>query len=156
MNGNDINNFDLLLLSIKENVTSILIIWFLGCTIVGGIFIYLAIIYKGFSIGYTISAIIAVLGVKQGVIVALSSLVLQNIIFEYLKELRDCGVKGLRFDAAKHIGLPNDGVDFFKNGQNTGYLMKTVIINKKCPKLEVNLILGFLISLKKIIQSYIA
>lgn len=77
----DINNFDLLLLSIKENVTSILIIWFLGCTIVGGIFIYLAIIYKGFSIGYTISAIIAVLGAKQGVIVALSSLVLQNIIF---------------------------------------------------------------------------
>lgn len=39
---------------------------------------------------------------------------LQEIIFEYLKELKKCGVKGLRFDAAKHIGLPNDGVDFFK------------------------------------------
>lgn len=77
----DINDFNLLSLSIKENVTSILIIWFLGCTIVGGIFIYLAIIYKGFSIGYTISAMIAVLGSKQGIIVALSSLFLQNIIF---------------------------------------------------------------------------
>lgn len=39
---------------------------------------------------------------------------LQNIIFRYLHELKLCGVKGLRFDAAKHIGLPKDGVDFFK------------------------------------------
>lgn len=39
---------------------------------------------------------------------------LQEIIFAYLKELKECGVKGLRFDAAKHIGLPSDGVDFFK------------------------------------------
>ena len=38
---------------------------------------------------------------------------LQEIIFRFLKELKNCGVKGLRFDAAKHIGLPRDGVDFF-------------------------------------------
>lgn len=42
---------------------------------------------------------------------------LQTIIFRYLKELKECGVKGLRFDAAKHIGLPNDGVDFFKKAR---------------------------------------
>lgn len=79
--SNSINNFNLLGLSIKENVFSILIIWFLGCTIIGGVFIYIAIIYKGFSIGYTISAIIAVLGIKQGVTVSVISLLLQNIIF---------------------------------------------------------------------------
>lgn len=39
---------------------------------------------------------------------------LQNIIFRYLYELKSCGVKGIRFDAAKHIGLPKDGVNFFK------------------------------------------
>lgn len=44
----------------------------------------------------------------------LSNPYLQAIVFRYLKELKDCGVKGIRFDAAKHIGLPNDGVDFFK------------------------------------------
>ncbi len=77
----EINKFSLLILSIKENVLSILIIWFLGCTIIGGIFIYIAIIYKGFSIGYTIAAIIAVLGIKQGFIIAVISLLLQNIIF---------------------------------------------------------------------------
>ena len=35
-------------------------------------------------------------------------------ISAFLKELKDCGVKGLRFDAAKHIGLPSDGIDFYK------------------------------------------
>ncbi len=39
---------------------------------------------------------------------------LQKIIFRYLNELKECGVRGFRFDAAKHIGLPNDGVDFFE------------------------------------------
>lgn len=76
-----IDSMSLLLLSIKENVFSIIIIWFLGCTIIGGIFIYVAIIYKGFSIGYTISAIIAVLGIKKGVLISLISLLFQNIIF---------------------------------------------------------------------------
>lgn len=77
----DINNLNLLALSIKQNATIILITWFLGCTIIGGIFIYIAIIYKGFTLGYTISAMIAVLGIKQGIIISIISLLLQNIIF---------------------------------------------------------------------------
>ena len=76
-----IDNFDMLFLSIKENISTILIVWFLGCTIIGGVFIYLAIIYKGFTIGYTISAMIAVLGTKQGILISILSLLLQNIIF---------------------------------------------------------------------------
>jgi len=44
----------------------------------------------------------------------LSNKDVQNMIFKYLDDLKECGVKGLRFDAAKHIGLPSDGVDFFK------------------------------------------
>ena len=44
----------------------------------------------------------------------LKNLKLMKIILDYLKELKDCGVKGFRFDAAKHIGLPRDGVIFFK------------------------------------------
>lgn len=80
-NSENINKMELLFLSIKQNVLFIILIWFLGCTILGGIFIYLAIIYKGFSIGYTISAIIATLGIKNGTIFALISLFMQNIIF---------------------------------------------------------------------------
>lgn len=79
--SDNINKLDLLFLSIKQNAFLILLIWFLGCTIIGGIFIYIMVIYKGFAIGYTISAIIAVLGVKTGTIFSIASLLLQNIIF---------------------------------------------------------------------------
>ena len=71
----------LLFFSIKENVFSILIIWFLGCTIIGGIFIYVAMIYKGFFLGYTIAAMMAVLGIKQGIFISLISILFQNIFF---------------------------------------------------------------------------
>lgn len=45
----NINRIELLLLSIKQNACFILLIWFLGCTIIGGLFIYAAILYKGFA-----------------------------------------------------------------------------------------------------------
>ena len=80
-NLNNINRFEMLCISLKENILFIIVIWFLGCTIIGGVFIYVAILYKGFSLGYTISALIAVLGVRHGALVAITSLLLQNIIF---------------------------------------------------------------------------
>ena len=60
-----IDRFELLRLSIKENTT----------------IIYLAIIYRGFCLGYTIYAIISVLGMKQGIIISVISILPQNIIF---------------------------------------------------------------------------
>lgn len=76
-----INRLDLLMLSLKRNCTLILIIWLLGCTIIGGIFIYLAILYEGFLLGYTMSALIAVLGVRNGILFSITSLLIQNLIF---------------------------------------------------------------------------
>lgn len=43
----DLNTLNLLFSSLKENIIFIILIWFLGCTIVGSIFIYLAVCYKG-------------------------------------------------------------------------------------------------------------
>ena len=77
----DINKTDLLAQSLTKNVLSILLIWFLGCTIIGSIFIFVAIVYRGFSLGYTISAIIACLGIKKGCVFTILGLVLQNIFF---------------------------------------------------------------------------
>ena len=70
------DRLELLGISFKENFITILIIWLLGCTVIGGVFIYVTIIYKGFAFGYTIAAIIAVLGVKAGTIVAIVSLMI--------------------------------------------------------------------------------
>lgn len=43
----------------------------------------------------------------------------QSAIYDYLKEMVDCGIDGFRFDAAKHIETPNDLAkyrsDFWKN-----------------------------------------
>ena len=48
--GANINRIDMLILSIKDNVKIILLIWFLGCTIIGGFIIYIAVLYKGFAL----------------------------------------------------------------------------------------------------------
>ena len=60
-----INKNELLIQSIKENLIFVLIIWFLGYTLFASFLIYAAMIYKGFSIGYTASSIIATLGAKS-------------------------------------------------------------------------------------------
>ena len=39
----------------------------------------------------------------------------QNIIKTYIAELKTCGVDGIRWDAAKHIGLPSEGDSFWAN-----------------------------------------
>lgn len=39
----------------------------------------------------------------------------QAIIKAYIAELKACGVDGIRFDAAKHIGLPSEGDNFWAN-----------------------------------------
>lgn len=92
--SSDINRKILLKQSIKQNLQFILLIWLLGCTILGSFLIYIAIAYKGFSIGYTISAIIASLGIKKGIIFSIMSLLLQNLIFlPILFILSESGIK---------------------------------------------------------------
>ena len=39
----------------------------------------------------------------------------QSIIKAYVAELKACGVDGIRWDAAKHIGLPSEGDSFWAN-----------------------------------------
>lgn len=63
--SDEINKTVILTQSIKQNLVFVGIIWILGCTLLGSFLIYVAILYKGFSIGYTASAIIATLGVKS-------------------------------------------------------------------------------------------
>ncbi len=44
----------------------------------------------------------------------------QNTVKNYLNELKGVGVEGFRFDAAKHIGLPSEGDNFFSMVKSTG------------------------------------
>ena len=38
---------------------------------------------------------------------------IQGYVLNYLKDCIDCGVDGFRFDAAKHIGVPSEGSQFW-------------------------------------------
>ena len=44
----------------------------------------------------------------------------QNVVYGYLQSLKDIGVDGFRFDAAKHIGLPSEGDGFWSKMSQIG------------------------------------
>lgn len=66
--------------TIKSNLFLVFLLWFMGSTVIGVPIVYAIIAYKGFSLSYTISALIAILGGK-GIGIVLSSLFIQSIIF---------------------------------------------------------------------------
>ena len=70
----------LLINSISSNLKIALMIWIAGSTIIGIPLVYGCLAYKGICIGYSISAIIATMEKSKGIIFAISSMLLQNII----------------------------------------------------------------------------
>ena len=61
----EVDKFKLIQISIVQNIKTIAVIWLAGSTIIGIPLIYVITAYKGFCIGYTISAIISSLGVGK-------------------------------------------------------------------------------------------
>lgn len=79
-NNNTIDKAELLKDTIKTNVILSILLWFMGCTVVGVPIVYAIIAYRGFALSYTISSIVATLGGK-GILLAISTLFIHNIIF---------------------------------------------------------------------------
>ena len=67
--------------SIKNNLLLALLLWFAGLTVIGIFVVYAVVCIRGFTLGFSISSIIASLGAKEGTIFIFSSMLLQNIIF---------------------------------------------------------------------------
>lgn len=66
---------------IKKNSGLVLLLWFSGTTIIGIPIVLGIILWRGFCLGYTISACVYVLGKIKGLIFLLITIFLQNIIF---------------------------------------------------------------------------
>ena len=79
-NNCKIDNTKLLEISLIENFKLALGMWFIGSTVVGLPIVFGIVLYRGFCIGYTVASAIAILGAQKGIIFALSSILLQNII----------------------------------------------------------------------------
>ncbi len=60
----NIDNFILLKDSINKNIILAVFLWFMGCTVIGTSIVYLAICFRGFCLGYTISSVILSLGFR--------------------------------------------------------------------------------------------
>lgn len=65
---------------IENHIIFAFILWFMGCTIIGIPIVYALIVYKGFSLGYTISIIVFTLGTGKGILFSIITLLLQNLI----------------------------------------------------------------------------
>ena len=80
-NTEDIKSIELLKVSVKQNLLLALTIWFFGTTVIGIPIVFGITLYRGFCLGYTISACISVMGLSKGLAFVIISLVLQNILF---------------------------------------------------------------------------
>ena len=79
-NGSSIDSGKLLQNSIANNFMLALIMWFVGSTVIGIPIVLGIVIYRGFCLGYTVSALIAILGMGKGTIFFASYMLLQNLI----------------------------------------------------------------------------
>lgn len=79
--NNNINEFALLKDSISKNCVLAMLLWFMGSTVIGISIVYLTVCFRGFCLGYTMSAILLVCGTGKGILFLLSTIMLQNIVF---------------------------------------------------------------------------
>ena len=79
--GVSLDYLELLKNSIIQNTILVLVLWFVGATFIGMPLIFAIILCRGFCLGYTVSAIVHILGTSKGIIFVLTTVFLQNIIF---------------------------------------------------------------------------
>ena len=74
-------NFTNLLKEVMLNhLFFVFLLWFMGCTIIGIPIVYALVVFKGFSLGYTISSVIVALGSIKGSLFCILTLLLQNLL----------------------------------------------------------------------------
>jgi len=89
-----IDSNELLKKSIINNIILVILIWFMGMAVIGIPIVYAIIFSKAFSLGYTISSSVAVLGLGKGILFNIITLLFQNIIF--VPCLISLGVSGMK------------------------------------------------------------
>lgn len=112
----EIDKSTLLAETFFNNLYLILALWFVGSTVIGIPIVYGMVAYKGFCLSYTISSSIITLGVWNGTVFSLASMLLQNIIYIpcmlalavsgirlYKSILKDKRRENIKFEILRHI-----------------------------------------------------
>lgn len=121
--GNSIDKFNIVKTDIKKDVLIGLILWIAGSTVVGIPVVYGIIGYRGFCFGYTIAAILAVIGAKQGIFISIIGIFLQNIVFIpsiiliavsgsklYKKIIKNKNRENIRLEICRHSIISSLGI----------------------------------------------
>lgn len=87
-------NIELLQNNIKDNAVLSVIMWFVGSTVIGIPVIFGIILFRGFCLGYTISAITIVLGTGKGIAFTATAIIMQNLLF--IPAIISLGVSSLK------------------------------------------------------------
>jgi stage II sporulation protein M len=85
---------DALKTNIKEDIILACLLWFAGTTVIGIPIVFGIILFRGFCLGYTISATISTIGFTKGLIFILTSILLQNLLF--IPAILILGVSGIK------------------------------------------------------------
>ena len=80
--------------SIKSNILLALIIWLAGTTIIGMSVVLGFILFRGFCLGYTVSAISLTIGTGKSLLFCLCGLAIQNVLF--IPAILTMGVSSIR------------------------------------------------------------
>jgi stage II sporulation protein M len=80
INSGSINYKSILIETVKNNIPILLIVWFLGLTMIGIPVILVIDVIKGFTMGFSISFIINSMGIK-GIWFSLVGVLPQNIVY---------------------------------------------------------------------------
>ena len=89
-----IDKVELMKNTIISNSILVVTMWFVGSTVIGIPIVLGIIAYRGFCIGYTISAALITLGSPGGIIFSISSMLLQNLLF--IPAILALGVSGIK------------------------------------------------------------
>lgn len=90
----DITTGEVLKNSIKDNVILAVGLWFAGTTLIGIPIVFGIILFRGFCLGYTISACTYTMGFGKGLAFIAISILLQNILF--IPAILALGVSGIK------------------------------------------------------------
>lgn len=141
-----VDYINLLKTIIGNHIIFVFILWFMGCTIIGIPIVYILIIYRGFSLGYTLSTIIFTLGVVKGIEFFIIALLLQNlIIIPCILALSVSGIK-LYQSMMKYKRKDNIKIEIIRHTTFSFFILFLLIIASIIEVYGSNVILSLCVS----------
>ena len=128
-NITDLNRGELIVKSIKNNIFLALIIWFAGTTVIGIPVVFLVILYRGLTLGFTVATISYTLGRIKGIIFCIVSLMTQNILF--IPAILSIGVSSIKLykSIIKDRGKENIKTEILRHTLLSGIMIGVLILS---------------------------